>query len=257
VRRIGWALLLVTAGCGRLSFDELTDSGGPCLAAIGHDEDHDGVDDACDGCPHIADALQSNSDGDGVNDACDPNPVSPREHIFFFDPFIAAGSSWSVEGGLTETYANDSMLLDTRGGYLFLRRLGPLPAFDVLEFGGAVGGRAGPESKIQTSLFSSAVPYYYCELYDTTATVNFDLAWTYNGTQYFTSSIMTMQTPLVDDSLTLTTILAPPNVTCRTSWPPAGNTTNPIPAGIDAIGYGLQVYGLEIRLDYFVQIRTE
>src|SRR5438552_14556742 len=36
----------------------------------GHDEDDDGIGDACDDCPSVADATQDDSDGDGVGDAC-------------------------------------------------------------------------------------------------------------------------------------------------------------------------------------------
>jgi hypothetical protein len=248
---------LLAAGCGRLSFDELDEAGPSCASPVGHDEDRDGIDDACDGCPHLADAQQLDTDRDRVNDACDPNPSSPRERIVLFDPFIEARSEWSVEGGLSPTYEDDSFVLDTRGGYLFLRNLGPVPASDVLEFAGAVGGQSGVDSKIQTSLQSSERPYYYCELYDPQVAVNFDLAWSYDGTQYFTSDIQSMQAPLVDDVFTLTTVIAPPNVTCKTRWPPGGETTNPIPTGIVPILFGLQVYNLELRLDYFIQIRTD
>src|SRR5690348_6260060 len=45
---------------------------------IGHDEDGDGIDDACDRCPYIASLTgDPDSDGDGVGDDCDPHPGAP------------------------------------------------------------------------------------------------------------------------------------------------------------------------------------
>lgn len=41
------------------------------------DADGDGVGDACDVCPSVADAAQVDRDGDGVGDACDDCPATP------------------------------------------------------------------------------------------------------------------------------------------------------------------------------------
>src|SRR2546423_13272410 len=56
----------------------------PC-APIGHDEDGDGVDDACDDCPATKNAGQEDGDGDQVGDLCDPYPADGHDVIVFFD----------------------------------------------------------------------------------------------------------------------------------------------------------------------------
>jgi hypothetical protein len=69
----GWSLVL--ASCGRIGFDPSDGVVTPvCMVPVGHDEDHDGIDDACDVCPHVADGPQLDRDGDRVGDACDPDP---------------------------------------------------------------------------------------------------------------------------------------------------------------------------------------
>jgi hypothetical protein len=72
--------------------------GVPCAPA-GHDEDLDGIDDACDFCPHVADALQPDGDGDRVGDACDPHPGPDR--IVRFDAFAAVPGDWTLPSGWT------------------------------------------------------------------------------------------------------------------------------------------------------------
>jgi MYXO-CTERM domain-containing protein len=42
------------------------------------DSDGDGVFDACDNCPHVANADQKDGDGDGIGDACDNCPTTPN-----------------------------------------------------------------------------------------------------------------------------------------------------------------------------------
>jgi hypothetical protein len=74
------------------------------------DFDSDTVGDACDPCPHLA--VNTDTDADGVGDACDPAPNIPGESIAWFDGFavdavgvpsgyVTGGDNgaWSVSAG--------------------------------------------------------------------------------------------------------------------------------------------------------------
>jgi hypothetical protein len=110
------------AGCGRYGFAPGdADAGGdtgPMADAfvchpIGHDEDGDGVDDACDVCPHLADD-QTDSDGDRIGDACDPEPANPRQHLVLFAT-MRPGDQPLATGGQTWTQNADSIRFDGTG----------------------------------------------------------------------------------------------------------------------------------------------
>ena len=83
--------------------DGVPDASDNCPAVANaqqYDEDSDGIGDACDNCPHIANATQPDGDADGVGDDCDPNPSTSGDHIVLFLGFNNATevASWSVAG---------------------------------------------------------------------------------------------------------------------------------------------------------------
>ncbi|MBL0212275.1 MAG: hypothetical protein IPQ07_00050 [Myxococcales bacterium] len=120
--RLGVVLVLVTAaGCGRFGFGEPTGSGADGdvdttdgVAACGtHDEDSDGVPDACDVCPATADVGQADVDADGVGDACDPDNAT-AQHILLFEGFGAGNPpGWVASGAALWGVVGD----DLRGAY--------------------------------------------------------------------------------------------------------------------------------------------
>jgi hypothetical protein len=91
VRSACWLILL--GGC-ELVF-KLEDPG--CIEPIGHDEDGDGIDDACDLCPQSIDDVDR--DGDAVGDACDPRPDDVCEQRLRFDGFAELPGDLVLENG--------------------------------------------------------------------------------------------------------------------------------------------------------------
>lgn len=249
-----WWLILVAA-CGRLGFGTGGDPAPACANAVGHDEDGDGIDDACDGCPHIADPAQLDSDGDGVDDPCDPNPMVPTESIALFDPFTTLDSRWDVSGA-APTIMGDSAVIDTRttAGYLDLHQV---PATDYYEIGGSFGPPDQPQTQLTVDISGGTPAHYYCELVDFgMGTAHFDRAYTMDGTTYFTGMIEDVQQPLASGHFTLGLQRLPPQVICKTTWPPTGNDPEMIPSGIPETQFTIRAQGFVIQLDYFIQIHS-
>jgi hypothetical protein len=254
-----WAVIAL-AGCGRVGFD-LTDATGPgarvCAAPVGHDEDRDGVDDACDGCPHIADPDQIDSDGDGVDDVCDPNPTVPRDHIVLFDPFTGPRPEWVGEGA-TVSFANDQLIVDTRSGPMALYR-NEAPADDVYAIAGHVGAGGAGQRQLGLLMDTTGLATYYCELNgNASTTAFFGGTYTYDHSTYTPMMRSNAQGPVENRDFTLTAQHAPPTLVCQTDWPAdMGQVSNTIPPMITPTRFTLILSGLQIQLDYFIQIHSD
>lgn len=107
------ALLIVCGGCNAILgldrthlatdgaiADAAIDSATTDCRPIGHDEDGDGIDDACDDCPATPELAQADRDHDGVGDLCDPHPDTPGDAIVFFDAFATGPDpGWQLYRG--------------------------------------------------------------------------------------------------------------------------------------------------------------
>jgi hypothetical protein len=58
-------------------------------------EDGDRFGDACDPCPELRDDTGLDTDGDGVGDLCDPHPMVAGDHIDLFEGFHHGMPNWA------------------------------------------------------------------------------------------------------------------------------------------------------------------
>ena len=227
-----------------------------CAAPVGHDEDADGVDDACDNCPHVANVDQADTDGDGVGDVCDPHPAHAIDKIAFFDPFTSMRSEWNWIFG-PPTYDGDSITVDTRSGY-FEAELPFAPATDSFEIGGTVGAAntVGNQRQVLVEALDNGTAYYYCELngYGTPG-VKLGFTYTLDMTTYNVLANADENGLIENAPVLLRLAQEPPNVDCHTTWPPTPDIGATLPA-ITPTHVGFAVQGVVLTLDYFVQIHS-
>jgi len=72
-------------------------SGGTSCTPVGHDEEQDTVDDACDNCPSYGNDTQGDGDQDGLGDACEaPGDPALWSTVASFEPFVAPPTGWDL-----------------------------------------------------------------------------------------------------------------------------------------------------------------
>ena len=245
-------------GCGRVGFDSRRAGGDGALPAtctpVGHDEDGDGIDDACDDCPHVADPAQVDSDGDGVGDVCDPEPALPRQQIVEFDAFTTLGPWQPVSGA---SVANDRLFLDGLNGSA-LASMTMTPHHELFEIHGTTGSK-GPATNALFGLFVGAKTgpgTYYCELYDDTSTV-LQFTYTFDGSTYMHGGSTPAANRLAGGDGTFSYDVSPTTAHCASTWHGEPlSVTAAVPSGIPAEIVEIYSEDVDLHVDYFIDIRT-
>jgi hypothetical protein len=255
-RRSSLAAILAIACCGRVGFDERTIDATTCPNATGHDEDGDGVDDACDGCPHIADPAQPDRDGDGVDDACDPHPDTPGDKLAFFDPFTVPRAEWTFPLA-QPTYSGDDLVVDVVATGYFDAHLPLFGSNAVYTMGAAIIATGGSNAQILIGMAQDGNNSYYCELLDAPASPP---AFGYTddvGGMYNRLATGAMPALAASSDVVLTLTNAPPNAACTTTWPAQPDMlSGAIPAGMTPSYALVGIDGLRIAIHWFVVITS-
>ena len=237
----------------------LADGGAPCAHAIGHDEDGDGYDDACDVCPQVADPDQADvletSDGgapDGVGDACDPNPTEPGDVLLVFDGFggDAIGAGWSFTTG-TWSVDDDALVQgQTVGSHSFVRT--DVDAYDVhvetVFVPVAVGGNASAGPMARFELGNA----YACLLFDFAAGDELSLNQLVDGGGAPIDDVLAPFPP-IGEPARVTLRARAMNVTCALAGDAGPEATD---AGLPSGTVGLRVNRLGTRFPWFAAYGT-
>jgi hypothetical protein len=95
-------------------------------------EDGDAFGDVCDPCPPISDNNPSDMDTDGVADAYDPNPGTPGDAIFLFEGFHQGiPATWENVGSFTAA-TDDATALANGNNVAYLTTPGPVTGHETV-----------------------------------------------------------------------------------------------------------------------------
>lgn len=249
-------MLAMVAGCGRLSFERAMPIDSAVVdvtrcVGVSHDEDGDGVDDACDVCPQLG-GDQLDSDGDGVGDACDIAATEQQRALF--DPFTSARPDWMFDPRVT--YQADSVGLPAVNMAIGIQ-LTDTPGRNVFEVGGRMlaGGTGSHQVAIHVGE-SATTNNYYCELFEA-GNLNLMLTHTADGVNFDNIAVVPIGGAFDTGAYRLVMIHTPPDVTCIATWDGMRyETTGAAPATVPAEIMYIAAANIDTELDYFVRLIT-
>ncbi len=263
-----FALVALVPACGRVGFEpreapgDGARDGAPPVDAAGcvtlvHDEDGDGVDDVCDVCPHLADVDQADGDGDRVGDACDPEPTIARQRIILFDPFTALDPAWTRSQGSEAAVGDQLELLAINSYRTLIRPLDLGHDTFVVSATSATAGTGQSLFAIQITP-TSAPSSFYCELYDTGSRSQLQFTSTLDGIDYTGQDRQVLATRFANGAGTFSFEVAATMGRCGTTWRgQALESVGTIPSGIAREEVHLFAENVDIRVAYFLQLRTD
>ena len=256
------------AGCGRFGFEERREGSGTdggvdatdaapadafvCVPA-GHDEDADGVDDACDVCPHLVGA-QADADGDRVGDACDPEPMNPRQRIVVFDPFESLLPAWTAFGGAI--VQGGKLRIGVANGARYVTRPYTVGT-DLLVVGGTTGNAGAANRVVAITLASSSLARFYCEMFDDTAASALKFTYTFDNVAYTIADQDPAAVQMTNGAGRFSMATAGTTATCQSSWHGEALTASAAIPAITVDQLLLYAENIDVSLDYFVQIHTD
>jgi hypothetical protein len=229
-----------------------------------HDEDGDGIVDACDPCPHIA-GTDADADGDGVGDACDPQPTVPKQQLTFFDPFTSQRAEWSAFDVVT--FTGGRMIMGAGNADSSFARLDVPNGETRIYTAGTIASCGTPtphELAINFGVNNAGANYHYVQAYDSgqndgylqimkaagSSFIGLD-GQHYPGTAPPTGAFAFR----VDQSVTAQAVTFDA-VLGGTTYPTMHGTTSSAPAMTTGASYGFFTRNCEVRFDYFVVITT-
>ncbi len=260
--------VVVLAGCGRVRFDDVSGSGAIDASGlgddaadatlfvcnpIGHDEDADGTDDACDVCPHLS-GSQQDGDGDRVGDDCDLEPTLPNQQIVFFDAFSAFDPAWTTDNGAS--VGGDELVLDAVDRSRSIHR--PYTLGQDWFLLGLTTGPSGAGNHLVSLVTSpnSGGTGFYCEMYNDGTTVTM-FTYSPDGASFLHDGIATWAQPLVNGGGTFEYLLTGPEARCRSVWNgDVRSTVGTRPATITPERLTLYAENIDAQVAWIIQIRT-
>ncbi|CAN5742628.1 hypothetical protein BH11MYX2_BH11MYX2_16770 [soil metagenome] len=269
------ALLALLSGCGRLGFAGDATSNGDgdvgddarVCTPIGHDEDGDGIDDGCDGCPSVADSEQLDSDGDGVTEPCDPRPTIAGDKIASFEGFGGADgftlpSPWTGEGAAS--VQDDDVVLPATIGTRDAAILSPvaLGQTDLFRWSGiiAVGSCTSSEHATIEMSALDGVKNLYCEIFNSNGgTGVLQLSWTFDSVNYFSrgQGFLTPDIVGAEGVLQMTHDGTGAQTTCDATWAGGTNGISALtPDNIPLDVLRLTMHEVTGRIHWFIHIQV-
>lgn len=246
-------IALLACGCGRIAFEAISDAAADTAScvAVGHDEDGDGFDDACDACPQLTD-NQADADGDGVGDACDL--ATTLQQRVFFDPFTGPRTEWNYDG--REVFAGDELQYRAVSNAIVTKLVQP-PGRETFEVGGTITA-VGPGTSRQLTIQVYDDPRtYFCELIGDDAVTRFKLTYSFDGVGYPGLDEYVFPRPFDGGAFRMILDHDPPDVRCHLEWNGERKMlAGAIPAGISPLQLFMRIANLDVDASSFVRLST-